>query len=77
MTDREAFHEFRNGALFVLAALALAALFVAIFLPGEEQPKAKFEVVDKYKNCDVVRYTDRSNSWHYLLDCHTPEGKMP
>ena len=69
MTDHEAFVEFRNGAVFVLAVLALGALFVAIFLPGEEQSKAKFEVVDKYKNCDVVRYTDPSNRWNYFLHC--------
>lgn len=29
----------------------------------------KFKVVDRYKNCDVVRYTDPSNQWHYLLHC--------
>lgn len=69
MTDREAFAEFRNGALFVLAVVSLVALFAAIFIPGERQPAKKFEVVDKYKDCDVVRYTDSSNNWQYFLYC--------
>jgi hypothetical protein len=29
----------------------------------------KFEVVDTYKNCSVVRYTDPSQRWNYLLHC--------
>lgn len=33
-----------------------------------EQAK-KFEVVERYKNCNVVRYTDPSQRWHYLLHC--------
>ena len=69
MTDREAFDEFRNGAVFVLAVLAIAALFIALFFSGEPQSAKKFEVVDKYKGCDVVRYSDSSNRWQYFLYC--------
>jgi hypothetical protein len=69
MTDHEAFVEFRNGAVFVLTVLSLVALFAAIFLPDKSEPKGKFEVVDKYKGCDVVRYADPSTRWNYFLDC--------
>lgn len=69
MTDHEAFVEFRNGAVFALAVLAGVALFAAIFLPDEKQPAATFEVVDKYKGCDVVRYSDPSTRWNYFLYC--------
>lgn len=31
---------------------------------------SKFEVVEKYKNCDVVRYNNfRDARYHYFLDC--------
>jgi hypothetical protein len=30
----------------------------------------KFEIVDTYKNCEVVRYTPPSSArYHYFLDC--------
>lgn len=33
-------------------------------------PERKFEVVDTYKGCDVVRYTpDYSTKYAYFLDC--------
>jgi len=33
-------------------------------------PERKFEVVDTYKGCDVVRYTpDYSARYAYFLDC--------
>jgi len=34
-------------------------------------PERKFEVVDTYKNCDVVRYEpDYSAKYAYFLDCN-------
>lgn len=70
MTDREAFREFARGATFVIGVMAVMALVIGLASTwGEANPPEKFVVVDKYKNCDVVRYTDRSNNWHYLLDC--------
>ena len=33
------------------------------------EPVEKFKVIDKYKNCNVIRYTDPTNRWHYLLHC--------
>ena len=69
MNDKEAFIEFRNGAVFVLAVFSVLALFAAIFLPSERQSESRFEVVDRYKQCDVVRYTDSSTRWNYFLDC--------
>ena len=35
----------------------------------QEEPTEKFKVVDQYGSCDVVRYTDDTNRWHYFLDC--------
>jgi len=32
-------------------------------------PIEKFKVVDQYQNCEVIRYTDPTNRWNYLLKC--------
>lgn len=67
MTDREAFNEFARGIVFALGIVGVFIMFVA-FLPQSDPPET-FEVVDKYKGCDVVRYTTKSNNWEYFLDC--------
>lgn len=70
MTDREAFNEFARGVVMALGIMGVFILFIALIGTPEQDPAEKFTVVDKYKGCDVVRYTDRSNDWHYLLDCN-------
>jgi hypothetical protein len=38
-------------------------------------PDQKFEVVDTYKGCDVVRYTpDNSARYTYFLDCSNKQN---
>jgi hypothetical protein len=38
--------------------------------PEPETPKSKFEVVDKYKNCDLLRWTDHQLAdYKYILYC--------
>ena len=60
------------GALFgliliIIWILALIVLILSIF-PTPETPK--FEIVDKYGQCDVVRYTPYTSSkYFYFLDC--------
>jgi hypothetical protein len=51
-----------------IAILGFLLLTYAI-VESNSEPVEKFKVVDRYKNCEVVRYTDRSNQWHYLLHC--------
>jgi hypothetical protein len=51
-----------------IAILGFLILTHAI-LENNSEPIEKFKVIDKYKNCNVVRYTDPSNQWHYLLHC--------
>ena len=69
MTDKEAFNEFARGFSVALATFGVAVLFITMITPDDLTPEKKFEVVDKYGECNVVRYTDPSNSWHYFLDC--------
>ena len=56
----------------VATSVAILGFMIVTYVVIENNVELteKFTVVDKYKNCDVVRYTDRSNQWHYLLDCN-------
>jgi hypothetical protein len=47
---------------------AAGVVLILIFSP-QVQLSDKFEVVDRYQGCEVVRYTDPSNRWNYFLDC--------
>ena len=73
-SNREAAIEFVKGATTVVGAVVVAVLF--IFAVGvtlseipEGKPAEKFKVMDAYNGCNVVRYTDDSQRWHYFLDC--------
>lgn len=74
MTDREALNQFLRGVTFTIGVIGVTILFIA-FISTPESPQngveesPRFEVVDQYKNCDVVRYTDPSNRYRYFLDC--------
>ena len=60
---------------FVLGAFVFI-LFLYMTKPEPQQPnapKSNFEVVDTYsyenRTCSVIRYTNPSTTWVYLLDC--------
>jgi len=64
---------YRAVLLGVIVGMGFLSLFMVIN-PGEDvkptEPEQKFEVVDNYKECDVVRYTpDNSARYSYFLDC--------
>ena len=69
MTDKEAFNEFARGFAVALGIFGVSIIFIAMITPNNPTPEKKFEVVDTYKGCDVVRYTDPSTRWNYFLDC--------
>ena len=69
MTNKEAFKEFARGFTVGLGIFGVFVLFIAMITPNDPTPAKKFEVVDTYKGCDVVRYTDPSTRWNYFLDC--------
>ena len=68
-SNKEAFNEFARGVTFCIAVVAGLMLFVGIFGTADEKPQEKYKVVDHYGTCAVVRYTDKTNRWHYFLDC--------
>lgn len=74
MTDKEAFNEFARGFSVALATFGVMILFITMITPDNPTPEKKFEVVDKYGDCNVVRYTDATQRWHYFLDCRGQGG---
>lgn len=64
---------YRAVLLGVIVGMGFLSLFMVIN-PGEDvkpvEPDQKFEVVDTYNGCEVVRYTpDNSARYTYFLDC--------
>jgi hypothetical protein len=61
---------------FVLGAFTFILLLYMTKPEAPKQPvapKSNFEVVDTYsyenRTCSVIRYTNPSTTWVYLLDC--------
>lgn len=74
---KEALLDFISSPKFVFGFVVFVSLGglvlngVANWLEAQPTPKEqRFEVVDEYKKCDVVRYTpDGSARYAYFLDC--------
>ncbi len=61
---------FIRGCCTTILAFAATGLIAAIFLsPDEPKNNSKFEVLDQYEGCSVIRYTDPTSRWHYFLKC--------
>lgn len=57
-----------KGIAWSIGVVCFLVLTYSI-LENNAEPVEKFKVVDQYEGCNVIRYTDRSNQWHYLLKC--------
>jgi hypothetical protein len=54
----------------ITCAITIAALLLLGFATFKDvEPAEKFKVVDQYQGCEVIRYTDPTNYWNYLLKC--------
>jgi len=65
-------NEFRNGVAFSIAITAFAFVVIAMVIGNNDTPinEASFEVVDRYKECDVVRYAPHQVAeYKYFLYC--------
>jgi hypothetical protein len=65
-------NEFRNGVAFSIAITAFAFVVIAMVIGNNDTPinEASFDVVDKYKECDVVRYAPHQVAeYKYFLYC--------
>ena len=63
--------EFRNGVAFSIAITAFAFVVIAMVVgDGKQISEPSFEVVDTYKECDVVRYAPHQVAeYKYFLHC--------
>ena len=73
MTNFEYYKTLTIGVIIGASTVILAFYMVK---PEPQQPvasKSNFEVVDTYsyenRTCSVIRYTNPSTTWVYLLDC--------
>jgi hypothetical protein len=70
MTEQQI--HFIRGCCVTILAFAAIGLLASILLPSNKpRDKSNFEIIDTYKNCNVIRYTDPSSNWHYFLRCST------
>jgi hypothetical protein len=72
-TDGEVFREFVRGFAFCIAVVGTLMLVVGIFGTADEakpKPEDRFQVVDQYGPCEVVRYAPKGDAkFVYFLDC--------
>jgi hypothetical protein len=63
------------GECIILSIVLSIPTFLAVYLVSKipkmpKEPPQKFEEVNTYKNCKVVRYTPSNSAhYHYFLDC--------
>jgi len=64
-------NEFRNGMALSIAITAFAFVVIAMVVgDGKQISEPSFEVVDTYKECDVVRYAPHQVAeYKYFLHC--------
>lgn len=73
--DKIALKEFLIGSAIAIGitVVFLLLVFASGIITTEEKPitpSNKFEVVDKYKNCDLIRWTDSGLAeYKYFLYC--------
>ena len=69
MTDFPYTRAFVNG---VIIGVSVSIFSFYMIKPNTQpmMPKSTFEVIDTYKGCDVVQYTNQYLShYNYFLDC--------
>ena len=68
--DKYAFKEFRNGVALTLGVVGIAMLIIVSLSNNTPINESSFEVVDRYEECDVVRYTpNQAATYKYFLYC--------
>jgi hypothetical protein len=73
MSNFEYYKTLTIGVIIGASTVILAFYMVKPEPQQPDAPKSNFEVVDTYsyenRTCSVIRYTNPSTTWVYLLDC--------
>lgn len=72
----QAFKDYVTAGILILGLVFIVSAFIFDLL-SPSAPQERFEVVDKYGNCAVIRYTTPSNDWVYFLDCSLTKPVPP
>lgn len=70
--------EYKNKKEILLTVVVFMSIIAGLAIAASTGPATKattsprFRTIDSYHGCDIVRYQDDSNRWHYFLDC-TPK----
>ena len=68
--DKYTLKEFRNGVAVTLGIVGIAILIIVALSNNTPIDQPSFEVVDTYKECDVVRYAPHQVAeYKYFLYC--------
>ena len=70
--DKAALKEFMRGVAFTVGLVGVAILGIAMLSGGEDMAvhKPSAEVVDTYKDCDIVRWNHHQLAeYKYFLHC--------
>jgi len=68
--DKYALKEFRNGVAVTLGIVGIAILIIVALSNNTPIDQPSFEVVDKYKECDIIRYAPHQVAeYKYFLYC--------
>lgn len=69
--DKEALKEFLNGFLSACGAVAVFLVLAYFLSSGTKTPSnERFQVVDTYKGCDLLRWNDgKVSTYKYVLYC--------
>lgn len=65
-------NEDRGQLIFFILIVVLPVSIFFIYTISIQQLKeqvTKFEIVDQYESCKVIKYTDTTQRWHYFLQC--------
>ena len=74
--DKYALKEFMRGVAFTVGLVSVAILGIAMLSGGEDVAvkKSSAEVVDTYKECDIVRWNHHQLAeYKYFLYCGEKE----
>jgi len=63
----------KTAAITTVVIMATSVLLLAHYMApavDQELESKAYSVVDSYHGCDIIRYTDQSNRWHYFMKCN-------
>jgi len=63
-------NEFRTGFAIAIAVVGFGTLIIGALLNNTPIDESSFEVVDRYKECDIIRYApNQAATYKYFLYC--------